>query len=157
MGSLALPKPQALLGTKFTASSLPKEEGWRLTLRGSWIVGHLPSISGYRQHSDHWLVAEVSDCESGSTCFYSTNIPPSEIVSPLDTCFPIFPRYCSTFPNFLYFVGFSMIIIALADCMPVYHYNYQICIFVYANNWYIDSCLLLSDFCPMLSQTLRQD
>lgn len=101
-GSLALPKPQAFLGTKFTASSLPKEEGWRLTLRGSWIVELLPSGSGYRQHTDHWLVAEVSDYESWFPRFYSTNIPPSEIVSPLNTGFPIFPRFCSTLPNFLF-------------------------------------------------------
>lgn len=127
-GSLALPKPQAFLGTKFTASSLPKEEGWRLTLRGSWIVGHLPSVSGYRQHSDHWLVAEVLDYESWSPRFYSTNIPPSEIVSPLDTGFPTFPRFCSTFPNFFYLVGFSMRMISSADCLPVYHYNCQTCI-----------------------------
>lgn len=101
-GSLALPKPQALLGTKiYTASSLPKEEGWRFTLRGSWIVGHQSAVSGYRQHYDLWLVAWEQIRETLSPCFCSTNIPPREIVSPLDTGFPIFPKCYSTLLNFL--------------------------------------------------------
>ncbi len=47
VGSLALPKPQALLGTKFTASSLPKEEGWRFTLRGYCKEVCPRAVSGY--------------------------------------------------------------------------------------------------------------
>lgn len=156
-GSLALPKPQAFLGTKFTASSLPKEEGWRFTLRGSWIVGHLPSVSGYRQHSDRWLVAEVSDYES----FFSLLLLDKHTAK--WDCFASryrFPDISEIFLNIsqlFYFVGLSMRIIALTDCLPVYHYNYLICIFVHANNWYIDSWLTLSGFCPMFNQTLRQD
>lgn len=85
---------------------LAKEEGWRFTLRGSWIVGHLPPVSGYRQHSDLWIGRMEPDVWALSPCFYSTNIPPCEIVSPLDTGFPIFPRCCSTFPNFFHVVRF---------------------------------------------------
>ena len=121
-GSLALPKPQAFLGTNISAPSLPKEEGWRFTLRGSWMVGHLSSVSGHRQRPDLWLVAWERIRESLSSCFYSTNIPPSEIVSPFDTGFPIFPKCCSTFPNFSFY-AISMRIIAFKDCLPIYPYN----------------------------------
>lgn len=127
-GSLALPKPQAFLGTKFTASSLPKEEGWRLTLRGSWIVGHQSTVSGYRQHSDLWLVAEVSDYES----FFSLLLLDKHTAK--WDCFASryrFPDISEIFLNIsqlFYFVGLSMRIIAPTDCLPIYHYNYQTCI-----------------------------
>lgn len=122
MGLFGSPKASSISGNKFLL--LPaREEGWRFILRGSWIVSHKSAVSGYHQHYDRWLVAWEPDWESLSPCFYSTNMPPSEIVSPLDTGFPIFLKCCSTFSNFFMTCDFPIRIISFADCLPIYPYN----------------------------------
>lgn len=123
MGLFGSPKASSISGNKIYCFFLPRKKAGALP-----CAGHEQSVVCLRSPDTvNTLTFGWSHgsriCESLSPCFYSTNIPPSEIVSPLAIGFPIFPRFCSTFPNFFHFIRFSMRIIASASCLPVYHYN----------------------------------
>lgn len=110
-GSLALPKPQAFLGTKFTASSC---QGKRLALYPARVMNSLSSVFCLRFPDTvdtltfGWSHGSLM-CVSLPPGLYSTNMPSSEIVSSLVTGFPTFPRFCSTFPNFFSSCDFNEI------------------------------------------------
>lgn len=122
------PKASSITGNKIYGFFFAK--GRRLALNPARVMNSRSSAFGLRIPSSFWPL--VGRRGAGLWIRFSLHL--------LDKCTAMWDCFASRyrFPDIseillniaqlFYFWRFSMRIISSADCLPVYHYNYQICI-----------------------------